>query len=143
MTTASISLTAKSNKNSELRLEFKLNNELIESFVLTEQPQQFNHEFDDSMANHKFEIVLSNKRAEQTKLDQHGQIIEDVFAEVYDVKINNIEIGQVFYGQSLYFHDFNGNSKPVIGQFFRQLGCNGTVQFEFNTPGYVWLMENT
>jgi hypothetical protein len=143
MTTASISLTAKSNKNSELRLDFKFNNKLIESFVLSEQPQQFKHEFDDSVANHIFEIVLSNKRAEQTKVDKHGQIIEDVFAEVYDVKINEIEIGQVFYGQSLYFHDNNSYSKPVIGQFFRQLGCNGIVKFEFSTPGYVWLMENT
>jgi hypothetical protein len=62
---------------------------------------------------------------------------------VYDVKINDVEIGQVFYGQSLYFHNNNGYSKPVVGQFFRQLGCNGTVKFEFSTPGYVWLMENT
>jgi hypothetical protein len=143
MTTASISLTAKSNKNAELMLDFKFNNELIESFVLTEQPQQFKHEFDDSMANHKFEIVLSNKHAEQTKLDQHGQIIDDVFAEVYDVKINEIEVGDIFYGHSMYFHDFNGYSKPVAGQFFRTLGCNGIVKFEFSTPGYVWLMENT
>jgi hypothetical protein len=143
MTPASISLTAKANKNSELRLDFKLDNQLIESFVLTDQPQQFRHEFDDAAADHKFEIVLSNKRAEQTKVDQHGQILEDVLAEVYDVKINEIEVGPVFYGQSLYFHDSNGYSKPVVGQFFRQLGCNGTVKFEFSTPGYVWLMENT
>jgi hypothetical protein len=143
MTTASISLTAKSNKNSELKLDFRFNNQLIESFVLTDQPQQFRHEFDDAVADHKFEIVLSNKCAEQTKVDQHGQIIEDVLAEVYDVKINEIEIEQVFYKQSLYFHDSNGYSKPMVGQFFRQLGCNGTVKFEFSTPGYVWLMENT
>lgn len=143
MTTASITLTTKSNKNSELRLDFKFNDQLIESFVLTDQPRQFRHEFDDAEADHKLEIVLSNKRAEQTKLDQHGQIIEDVLAEVYDVKINEIDIGSVFYGQSLYFHDSNGYSRPTVGQFFRQLGCNGTVKFEFSTPGYVWLMENT
>jgi hypothetical protein len=143
MTTASISLTAKSNKNSGLRLDFRFNDQLIESVVLTDQPQLFRHEFDDATADHKFEIVLSNKRAEQTKVDQHGQIIEDVLAEVYDVKINEIEIGQVFCEQSLYFHDSNGYSKPVVEQFFRQLGCNGTVKFEFSTPGYAWLMENT
>jgi hypothetical protein len=143
MTTASISLTAKSNKNAGLRLDFRFNDQPIESFILTDLPQQFRHEFDDATADHKFEIVLSNKHADQTKVDQHGQIIDDVLAEVYDVKINEIEVNQVFYGQSLYFHDSNGYSKPVIGQFYRQLGCNGTVKFEFSTPGYVWLMENT
>ena len=142
MITASISLTARSNTDAGLKLDFQFDNKLIESFTLSSQPQQFTYEFDDSPANHRFEIVLSNKRAEQTKVDQHGQITEDVFAEIYEVKISGIDLGQVFYGQSLYFHDNNGYSKPVTGQFFRQLGCNGTVRFDFFTPAYVWLMEN-
>jgi len=139
MTTASISLNAKSNISSDLKLDFKFDGTHVASMTLTDSIQNFYHEFDDSPNNHLFEIELSNKRPEQTKVNQNNEIIEDVLAEIFDVKLSNIDLGQVFYGHSIYYYN---NPKPVVGQFFHQLGCNGVIKFKFYTPAYVWLIEN-
>ena len=136
MTIASISLNARSNVESDLQLDFKFDDLYLTSMILTNTIQSFRHEFDDLPAAHKFEIVLSGKLPEWTKLDDSGNIIEDVFAEIFDVKISEIPLGQVFYGQSIYF--YHGR----LGQFYQQLGCNGVVTFNFYSPVYVWLMEN-
>lgn len=136
MTIASISLQAQSNVASGLTLDFKFDDVHVTSMTLTDKIQSFHHEFSDLPAVHKFEIVVSGKLPEWTKVDEQGNIIEDVFAEIFDVKISQIPLGQVFYGQSTYFyHD-------RLGQFYRQLGCNGVVTFNFYSPVYVWLMEN-
>jgi hypothetical protein len=142
MNKASISLKAKSNFDRGLLLKLKLDGVLIGSMPLDENEKLFAYEFDDTPKNHRFEIELCNKKPEHIKLNENGEIIEDVTVEIFDVCLSNIDLGQVFYGKSLYFHDHNGSSKPVVGQFFRQLGCNGTIQFDFYTPAYVWLMEN-
>jgi hypothetical protein len=59
------------------------------------------------------------------KTDQSGKIIEDAVAKIENVSISDIGLGQVFYGQSLYFHDYNGTSKPIMSQFYETMGCNG------------------
>jgi hypothetical protein len=139
---ANISLIAKSNVSADLKLDFRFDDLPIWSTTLTDQVQNFYHEFDDAPAPHRFEIELSNKNREQTKINEHHEIVEDVFAEILDVKISGIDLGHVFYGQSLYYHDYNGTTGPVVGQFFQRLGCNGIVKFNFYTPAYVWLFEN-
>ena len=136
MPIATVSLNAKSNVISNLKLDFRFDDVHISSLLLTDTIQQFYYEFDDSPAPHQFEIVLSGKQPEWTKLDHNGNIIEDVFAEIFNVEISRLALGPVFYGQSTYF--YNGK----LGQFYRQLGCNGVVKFNFYSPVYIWLMEN-
>jgi len=133
---ASISFNARSNRAVGLKLDFRFDDISLPPMILTDTIQQFRHEFNDSSASHKFEIILSGKQPEMTKLDHKGNIVEDVFAEIFDFKIAEIELGQVFYGQSIYF--YHGK----LGQFYKQLGCNGIVTFNFYSPVYVWLMEN-
>lgn len=142
MTIAHISLNVKSNVPADLRLHLKFNGSLIQSFVLTDEIQHFYHEFDNTSLAHSLEIELANKLPEHTKTNIHNEIIEDVFAEIFDIKLSGIDISHVFYGQSLYFHDYNGATKPVVGQFYRQVGCNGKIKFDFFTPVYLWLYEN-
>jgi hypothetical protein len=141
MSQAWISLDASSNTQG-LKLDFRLDNVLIESMSLTTEVQHFHYEFDDSAGPHRFEIELSNKLPSQCKVDQDGNIIEDAVAEIKNCCISGVDLGQVFYGQSLYFHDYNGASKPTVGQFYEKMGCNGTVRFDFYSPVYVWLIEN-
>jgi hypothetical protein len=141
MTKAWISLEANSNAPG-LRLKFRFDNVLIQTMELTDEPQHLYHEFDDVAASHRLEIELSNKLPEHTKIDQYGEIIEDALVQIKKIAISDIELGQVFYGQSLYFHDHNGSSKPVVGQFYEKMGCNGVVRFDFSSPVYSWLIEN-
>jgi len=139
MTKATISLNAKSNTAANLQLNFRFDNIHVKSMILTDEIQQFYYEFNDAPRDHIFEIELLNKKPKHTSVDQNNKIVADIFAEIFDVKISGIELGPVFYGQSVYFYN---NPKPVVGQFFRQLGCNGIVRFKFYSPAYAWLMEN-
>jgi len=123
-------------------LDFCFDNILIQSMPLTTETQCFRHEFDDSTTSHRFEIKLSNKLPSQCKVNHLGEIVEDVWAEIKNFSMSDIPLGQVFYGKSLYFHDYNGASKPTVGQFYEKIGCNGTVRFDFTTPVYAWLIEN-
>lgn len=141
MTKAWISLEANSNACG-LQLDFCFDNDLIHSMVLTTAIQNFCHEFDDSAASHRFEIKLSNKLPTQCRVNQSGEIVEDVVAEIRNVSLSGIKLGEVFYGQSLYFHDHNGASKPTVGQFYEKMGCNGIIRFDFSSPVYAWCIEN-
>jgi hypothetical protein len=141
--TASISLSARSNVSAGLKIDIRFDRVLVQSMILTDQAQHWSWLFDDTPADHVLEIELSNKLPHHTVLDHKGQIIEDVLAEIYDIKLSDIDFTSVFYEQSVYTHDSNGWSNPVTTQFFHSLGCNGKVRFLFSTPAYAWLIENT
>lgn len=140
--TASISFSARSNVTAGLKIDIKFDSVLVQSLTLTEQAQHWTWLFDDAAGEHVLEIEMSNKLPNHTVIDVNGQIVTDVLAEIYDVKLSGIDFTSVFYDQSIYTHDSNGWSKPVTTQFFQSLGCNGTVRFAFTTPAWVWLMEN-
>lgn len=140
--TASISLSARSNVPAGLKIDIKFDEVLVHSMILSDQAQHWTWLFDDAPADHVLEIELSNKLPHHTVLAHNGQIVEDVMAEIYEVKLSGIDFTSVFYNQSIYTHDSNGWSKPINTQFFHTLGCNGTVRFAFTTPAYAWLMEN-
>lgn len=100
------------------------------------------HELDDDDCQHKLEIVMSGKTAENTKVDDAGNITKDATLTISNVTVDGIDIGQVLYEKSVYTHDFNGTQPQVSDQFFGTAGCNGTISFEFSTPFYLWLLEN-
>jgi hypothetical protein len=142
VTFATISLSAKSNVIADLKLDFRFDNKIVESMIVSDMVQKFVHEFDDQPAPHTFEIILSGKKPEHTKLDNNSNIIQDVLVEISDLKLSGIGIEQVFYRQSTYLYDINNGKKMILGQFYQHLGCNGVVRFDFYSPAYVWLMEN-
>jgi hypothetical protein len=143
MSLTSISLNVKSNDSVGLQLTVKFNNTLIQSLVLTEEVQNFYHEFDNSSSSHSLEIEIIGKKSDHTVLNEHGEIVKDVVVEIFDLKLANIDIGDVFYHKSVYFHNYNGSSKSTVNQFYKTAGCNGTIKFNFYTPAYLWLYENT
>jgi hypothetical protein len=142
MSLTSISLNVKSNDSVGLQLTVKFNNILIQSFVLTEEVQNFYHEFDNSPSSHSLEIEIKGKRPDHSVLNEHGEIVKDVVAEIFDLKLANIDIGDVFYYKSVYFHNYNGSTKPTVNQFYKTVGCNGIIKFNFYSPVYLWLYEN-
>lgn len=142
MSLTSISLNVKSNDSVGLQLTVKLNNTLIQSFVLTEEVQNFYHELDNSPSSHSLEIEIKGKRPDHTVLNKHGEIIKDAVVEIFDLKLSDIDVGDVFYHKSLYFHDYNGSAEPTVGQFYKTVGCNGIIKFNFYTPVYLWLYDN-
>lgn len=97
---------------------------------------------DDDDCDHVLKIVLKNKTSADTKIDADGNIIEDARIVISDLVFDEIDLGQIFYDHAVYTHDRNGSGETVSEKFYGEMGCNGTVSLPFNTPIYLWLLEN-
>jgi hypothetical protein len=100
--------------------------------------------FDDEVEDveHTVKIVLKNKTAAHTKVNESGEIVKDSMISISNIKLDDIEIDQVFFEQSQYTHSFNSDAESVTQLFYGNIGCNGSVEFKFSTPVYLWLLEN-
>ena len=87
-------------------------------------------------------FVLKNKTADHTTIDDDGKIVKDAFLTISKFCINNIELGDQFPLQCCYHHDFNGSLEPLVVPYYGDLGCNGEVVFEFQSPVYYWILES-
>jgi hypothetical protein len=100
------------------------------------------HDFDDTVEQqHVVKIVLKNKTAEHTRIDNQGTIVSDSMLEIKHFTINDIDIDQVVREQAVYCHDFNGTGIKTTDSFYNTMGCNGTVTLEISTPAHLWIME--
>lgn len=99
--------------------------------------------FDDDIATtHCVTVELRDKTQQHTILDSAGNITDDCQIFIDSICIDDIDISRVFYDLSKYRHDGNGQEALHERDFYRVMGCNGTVRFEFNTPVYAWLLEH-
>ena len=144
MSTAQISLQARSSDiTSGFVLHFWFDDERVGSMILATESQQFRHEFPDlDDQEHCFEIELHGKTPDHTKVNDQGDIVQDVLAEIRDVALDDIQLGHMFLEKTQYHHDHNGTTDPVQTQFFGSMGCNGRVKLRFTSPVYLWLLEN-
>jgi hypothetical protein len=97
---------------------------------------------DSSTATHTLKLVLKNKQSSYTQVSETGEILEDSCLEVSNLLFDKIELGQIVNEKTVYTHDFNGTGTESQHQFFGTMGCNGTVELQFTTPVYLWLLEN-
>jgi len=97
---------------------------------------------DNTESAHVLEFVLKNKSAEHTKISNTGEIISDALININNILFDSTPIDEIAFNQAQYTHDFNGTGPVVEEQFFGAMGCNGTVKIEFNTPMYLWMLEN-
>jgi hypothetical protein len=99
-------------------------------------------EIPDDSGEHELKFILKNKTALQTVLDAEGNIISDATLTISNLAFDEIELGQLVTELATYTHDFNGTKEATQGRFYGKMGCNGTVSLKFNTPIYLWLLEN-
>jgi hypothetical protein len=102
----------------------------------------FSHVMSDDDGTHELKIVLKGKTDDHTKIDDQGNITKDALISVSNIQVDELDITQVFHAQAQYHHDFNGTQEPIQVNFYRYMGCNGTVVLKFSTPIYLWLLEN-
>jgi hypothetical protein len=129
--------------SSPLVFEIKVNNDTRWSSTITEiTPIEVDITSNDD-EEVKVEFVLSGKTTEHTTVDENGKIISDARLQVENIAIDEIALDEILENQKLpYYHNFNGNGKDTVDQFLNVLGCNGTAEFKFTTPFYLWLLEN-
>lgn len=117
------------------------NNKFFDSCVAPGE-QHVEHELSEEEAKHTLLIVLKNKTQDHTTVDADGNIVADALITVKNIAFDEINIDQLFYENSTYTHDCNGSEELAAHEFFGTMGCNGTVEFKFSTPFYVWLLEH-
>jgi hypothetical protein len=97
---------------------------------------------DTDGAEHELRLILKNKTAEHTRIDEHGNILTDARIIISDMAFDEIQLGHMITQQTVYTHDFNGTGSTTQAKFYNELGCNGTVSLKFTTPMYLWLLEH-
>jgi|688.fasta_scaffold640609_1 hypothetical protein len=100
------------------------------------------HSFDAADGEHVLRAVLKNKTAEHTQVDESGNIIEDALIHLGNITLDEINVTQLVYQLAQYVHDGNGHETIAVHRFYGDLGCNGHVQMSFQSPVYLWLLEN-
>jgi len=100
------------------------------------------HDFSAQDGEHILRAVLKNKTAEHTRVNEQGDIIEDALIRIDNISFDGIDIAQLVYQLSQYVHDGNGSETIAVHPFYGDMGCNGRVQLSFQSPVYLWLLEN-
>jgi hypothetical protein len=136
-----VNFNAKSS-SPDLSLTVKLNSETQFSSSLTSEFSEIEFFMQEIDGNYCMEFELSGKQHYHTVINDKGEILNDHTIEIENLTIDDIELGQIFFDNSVYCHDFNGTRAPVEEKFFRTMGCNGVIKFQFSCPFYLWLLEN-
>lgn len=110
---------------------------------------EFEHELQE---NEKYElkIVRSGKTNSQTVVE-NGKMIKDQLLHIKYIEIDEIDIGPLVY-EGEYTPEYPepwatqqreaGNDLKDSFKNVTQMGFNGTWSFRFESPFYMWLLEN-
>lgn len=94
------------------------------------------------------QIILLNKESIDTVLDENGKIVEDMILSIDSIEIDDIDLGTLKWTLSKYFpiypEEYLNETQKSLSELtnFVDLGWNGTWELEFQSPFYIWLLEN-
>jgi hypothetical protein len=106
-------------------------------------------EFDLEIAEgpHSLKIRLENKEDTDTVQDSDNKtILKDLLLNIETLAIDNIDISNLRWSKSKYVLDTPAEVEP--GVFKSEytscvnMGHNGSWVFDFESPFYIWLLEN-
>lgn len=108
---------------------------------------EFNCDLADS-EQHTLEIVLLNKESADTILDDQGNIIQDLILSINSIEMDEIDLGNILWTLGRYYPIYPDNyndeeqkkNTEITGGV--DLGWNGSWKLTFQSPFYVWLLEN-
>ena len=127
----------------ELGVEVWIDDVCVHQHSHVTETYHFRHDInDDEEMPRKLKIVMTGKTVDHTQLDHDGNIVKDAMLGIHNIMLDEINIDLIFYKIATYEHDFNGSGVKDLHKFFQHMGCNGIIEFEFATPGYLWLLEN-
>ena len=111
---------------------------------------EFEHELEEGKS---YELIIkrSNKDNNQTVVDGHGKIVKDQLLHIKDIEIDETGIGGLIYEGSYTpsYPEPWATQQRESGQDLKdsfknvtKMGFNGTWNFRFESPFYMWLLEN-
>ena len=96
-------------------------------------------------------IKRSNKGKNQTVINENGDLLKDQLLHIKSIEIDEVDIGGLVY-EGVYTPEYpepwatqQKEAGVELEKSFKnvtQIGHNGTWEFKFATPFYMWLLEN-
>jgi hypothetical protein len=111
---------------------------------------EFEHEFTEG---EKCELIInrSNKVKGQTVVNENGDVLKDQLLHIKRIEIDEIDLGAMVY-EGVYTPDYpepwasqQRQAGVELQQSFKNvtaIGHDGTWSFKFESPFYMWLLEN-
>ena len=124
----------------ELDIKFYMDGVLVGQCLPDDNWQEVKIQLPQQDGNHCFEVEMQGKTPQHTKIDADGNILEDLLIEFKDWRFDDIELGHAASELIVYEHDHNGTSDVVQQRFFGQMGCNGKIKLQFESPVFNWLL---
>ena len=100
---------------------------------------------------HSLIIKRTNKGKNQTVVNENGDLLKDQLLHIKSIEIDEIDIGALVY-EGVYTPEYpepwatqQKEAGVELEKSFKnvtQIGHNGTWEFKFATPFYMWLLEN-
>ena len=133
--------TANSN---DITAEILLDQKSIGNYVCSTTPGTFDILLDDARSSHQLSVVVQGKTHEHTIVADDGSIEHDISITVSQLEFEEIDMMPIFcQGLRCYYHSNNDPTRSVeLDEFHGYMGCNGRVNFEFDTPIYLWFNKH-
>ena len=120
-----------------------INDKIIETReISTENGQEFSTEFDADVVEGpcSLKIRLENKHWTDTvENEDKTAILKDMLLHIKSVEIDEIDLANMIYTKSEFVGD--DPERPVLDKCI-DLGWNGTWTLPFESPFYIWMLEN-
>jgi len=111
---------------------------------------EFEHEFAEG-EEYGLTIKRLGKVQNQTVVNENGDLLKDQLLHIKIIEIDEIDLGALVYG-GVYTPDYPepwasqqreaGTELPASFKNVTCIGHNGTWEFKFTSPFYMWLLEN-
>ena len=111
---------------------------------------EFEHELEEGN-NYNLIIKRSGKSKNQTVINEKGDILKDQLLNIQNIEIDEIDIGGLVF-EGMYTPEYpepwasqQRSAGAELQEEFKnvtQMGHNGTWSFKFESPFYMWLLEN-
>lgn len=118
---------------------------LVNGVVNSVSDEVFYIEFDTTVAEgtNSLNIRLENKTNDDVQKDRYDTedftIINDMLLNIISVEVDDINISSLLHSLSIFTGD--DPDRPVLNNCIN-LGWNGTWKLPFESPLYIWLLEN-
>jgi hypothetical protein len=130
------------NPEAELGFEAWIDDEKFVDIAHVQNEQLVTLTIPDVDGSHELRLVLKNKTQAHTQIDEQGNIVSDATLTIKNLSFDEIVLGHMLTKLATYNHNFNGTKETIQDRFYGEIGCNGTVSLKFDTPIYLWLLEN-
>lgn len=120
-----------------------VNDKIVKTDTITAASDEvFVVEFDQELVSGpaKLQIRLENKdNSDTVQNEDKTEILKDLLLNIVNLEIDDINLGILRYSKSQFVGD--DLTRSVMNECVN-LGWNGTWTLSFESPFYIWLLEN-